>query len=106
MTEGRKIRAYVNIPTHLGPQVTRAQTVTNISLSGCFLRTDTQLKIGSLVLINLPLASGRLMQLEGRVVRQHDDPNGYGIGFETLSDEQRRDLALLIAETLEQRPQE
>jgi hypothetical protein len=35
------------------------------------------------------------------VVRQHDEPKGYGIRFFTLPDEERRELALLIAETIE-----
>ena len=94
----RKLRAYVEIPTHLGPDVTMNQTITNISLSGCLLRTDTHLGVGSNLSLSIPISGGKLLRLKGRVVRQHDKPVGYGIGFEAISDQDRRELALLIAE--------
>lgn len=101
MNAGRKIRAYVNIPTRMGHSTTHALTITDISLSGCFLRTDMWLDAGTKVGLALPLEGGKTMQVEGMVVRQHDEPKGYGISFFTLSDEERRELALLIAETIE-----
>ena len=95
----RKLRAYVDIPTHLGPDVTKNQTISNISLSGCLLRTDTHLDDGSILSLSIPIAGRKMLRLKGRVVRAHDRPVGYGIGFEAMSDEDRRELALLIAET-------
>ncbi len=93
----RKLRAYIDIPTHLGPDVTMNQMITNISLSGCLMRTDTQLAVGSTLSLSIPISGGETLRLKGRVVREHEQ--GYGIGFEEMSDEYRRDLALLIAET-------
>ncbi|MBA3513888.1 MAG: PilZ domain-containing protein [Pyrinomonadaceae bacterium] len=94
----RKIRAYVDIPTHLGPDVTMNQTITNISLSGCLVITGTQLNVGSTLSLSIPVSGGKLLRLKGRVVREHRQ-DGYGIGFEEMPDKDRRELALLIAET-------
>ncbi len=94
----RKLRAYVDIPTHLGPDVTMNQMITNISLSGCLVRTDTQLAVGSSLSLSIPISGGETLRLRARVVREHG-LDGYGIGFEAMSDEHRRELALLIAET-------
>jgi hypothetical protein len=100
----RKLRAYVDLPTHSGPDVTENLTITNISLSGCLLRSDERLRVGSSVSLGLPLPGGGMLRLKGRIVREHDSPNGYGISFEAVSDEDRRELALLIAETDERAP--
>jgi hypothetical protein len=94
----RKLRAYVDIPTHLGPDVTMNQTITNISLSGCLVVTDTHLAVGSTLSLSIPISGKNTLRLKGRVVREHGQ-EGYGIGFEAMSDEDRRALALLIAET-------
>jgi hypothetical protein len=101
VAEGRKIRVYVNIPTFTGHSNTHALTITNISLSGCFLRTDMWLNSGTKVSLAVPLGGGKVFELEGMVVRHHEEPKGYGIRFYTLPDEMRRELALLIAETVE-----
>ncbi|MDQ3665186.1 MAG: PilZ domain-containing protein [Acidobacteriota bacterium] len=94
----RKLRAYVDIPTHLGPDVTMNQTITNISLSGCLVITDTHLAVGSTLSLSIPISGAKMLRLKGRVVREHG-PDGYGIDFDVTSDEYRRELALLIAET-------
>lgn len=97
----RKLRAYVDIPTHLGPDVTENLTITNISLTGCLLRTDTLLKVGSSITLGVPApgGGGKMLRLRGKIVREQDEPNGYGISFDELTDEERKDLALLIAES-------
>ena len=98
----RKLRAYVDIPTHLGPDVTENLTITNISLTGCLLRTDTLLRMGSVISLGVPVPGrGRVLRLRGTVVREQDAPNGYGISFDELTDEDKRELALLIAESHE-----
>jgi hypothetical protein len=98
---GRKIRAYVNIPTYVGHSNIHTLTITNISLSGCFLRTDMWLDSGTKVSLGVPLEGGKVLELKGAVVRQHDEPKGYGISFFGLPDEVRMELALMIAETIE-----
>ena len=98
----RKLRAYVDIPTHLGPDVTENLSITNISLTGCLLRTDTLLKVGSNISLSVPApGGGAMLRLRGKIVREQDEPNGYGISFDELTDDERRDLALLIAEAEE-----
>ncbi len=77
-------------------------TITDISLSGCFLRTDMWLDSGTKISLTVPAGEGKVLNLDGMVVRHHDEPRGYGISFFTLADEERRELALLIAETIEQ----
>lgn len=94
----RKLRAYVDIPTHLGPDVTMNQMITNISLSGCLVITETHLAVGSPLSLSIPIPGGETLRLNGRVIREHGQ-DGYGIGFEEMSDGDRRELALLIAET-------
>ena len=94
----RKLRAYVEIPSHLGPDVTMNQTITNISLSGCLVITDTHLAVGSTLSLSIPIPGSNTLRLKGRVVREHGE-DGYGIGFEAMSDQDRRELALLIADT-------
>jgi PilZ domain len=101
MSAGRKLRAYVNIPTQMGTSNIHTLTITNISLSGCFLRTDMWLDVGTRIKLGVPVDDGRVVQIAGMVVRQHDEPKGYGIAFFALPDEARRELALLIAETIE-----
>lgn len=101
MAAGRKLRAYVNIPTYMGHSNTHTLTITNISLSGCFLRTNMWLDAGTKVSLGVPLEGGRILELAGMVVRQHDEPKGYGVSFFSLPDKERRELALLIAETIE-----
>lgn len=97
----RKLRAYVNIPTYMGHSNIHTLTITNISLSGCFLRTDMWLDSGTKVSLGVPAPGGKILELDGRVVRRHDEPRGYGISFLNLPDEARMELALLIAETIE-----
>ena|SRR5215210_3254413 len=97
----RKIRAYVDIPTHIGPPVTQALTIANISLTGCFLRTDVWLDIGTALTIYIPLKSPSVLELRGRVVRHHEEPNGYGISFEGIVEDVEKELAILIAKTVE-----
>src|ERR687884_1788616 len=97
MTKERKLRAYVDIPTYVGPAVTHALTITNISLSGCFLRTNTWLDIGTSISLRVTLPGGKMLPIEGRIVRRHTGPEGYGISFEAMSEAERKELALLIA---------
>jgi len=74
------------------------QMITNISLSGCLVITETHLAVGSTLSLSIPISGGETLRLNGRVIREHGQ-DGYGIGFEAMSDEHRRNLALLIAET-------
>ena len=94
----RKLRAYVDIPTHSGPDVTMNQTITNISLSGCLVLTDTHLPVGSTLSLSIPISGANSLRLKGSVIREHGE-GAYGIGFEEMSYEDRKELALLIAET-------
>jgi hypothetical protein len=56
---------------------------------------------GTKISLGVPLEGGRILELVGMVVRHHDEPKGYGVSFFALPDQERRELALLIAETIE-----
>jgi hypothetical protein len=104
MTIPRKIRAYVEIPvspTDVEHLIRYAMTITNISLSGCFMKMDQGLEAGTPVSFSLSVQGGKRLELRGTVAREESDPHGYGISFEVMPDEERRELALLIADSNE-----
>jgi PilZ domain len=102
MMIARKLRAYVEIPvspTDMEHSVRYAMTITNISLSGCFMKMDQGLEVGTPISFSLPLPEGRALQVQGVVAREQGDPHGYGIIFDDLPGEERKQLALLIADS-------
>jgi hypothetical protein len=104
MTISRKIRAYVDIPvspTNMEHSILYAMTITNISLSGCFMKMDQGLEIGTPVSFSLPLQEGKMLNVRGTIKREQGEPHGYGISFNELPEEERRELALLIADSNE-----
>jgi hypothetical protein len=104
MTTPRKIRAYVEIPVSpidTEQAIRYAMTVTNISLSGCFIKMDQGLEVGTPISFSIPLQNGKMLELLGAIAREQGEPHGYGISFDTLADEERRELALLIASSEE-----
>jgi hypothetical protein len=104
MTIPRKIRAYVDIPVSPGEMehsILYAITITNISLSGCFMKMDQGLEIGVPISFSLPLQEGKMLNILGTVAREQGEPHGYGISFDELPEEERRELALLIADSNE-----
>jgi hypothetical protein len=101
----RKIRAYVEIPvspTNMETPIRYAMTITNISLSGCFMKMDQGLEIGTPISFSLPLQGGKTLHLWGSIAREQDTPHGYGIIFNVMTEEERKELALLIANSNEQ----
>ena len=100
----RKIRAYVEIPVSpadMDHLIRYAMTIVNISLSGCFVKMDQGLEIGIPISFSLPLQNGKCLHLWGSIAREQDTPHGYGVIFNAMSDEERRELALLIADSNE-----
>jgi hypothetical protein len=100
----RKIRAYVDIPvspTDMEHLIRYAMTIANISLSGCFIKMDQGLEIGTPVSFSLPLPGGKVLHLWGSVAREQDAPHGYGLIFNAMTEEERKELALLIADSNE-----
>ena len=98
----RKIRAYVEIPVspaNTETPIRYAMTITNISLSGCFMKMDQGLKIGTPISFSLPLQGEKTLSLWGAIAREQDTPHGYGITFNAMTEEVRRELALLIADS-------
>lgn len=86
----RNVRARVEIPVKEFPA-----TLKNLSLTGCFLDTENKVALGETVSFRVVL-EGREIQLHGKVVRV--EPGGLGISFSELSNDERRELAVLIAE--------
>jgi hypothetical protein len=104
MKTPRKIRAYVEIPIspiEMGHAILYAMTITNISLSGCFIKMDQGLKMGTPLSFSVPLQDAKMLPVHGTVAREQGAPHGYGISFEVLPDEEQRELALLIANSNE-----
>jgi hypothetical protein len=104
MKTPRKIRAYVEIPIsplEMGHAVLFAMTLTNISLSGCFIKMDQALEVGTHISFSLPLPDEKMLELRGTIAREEGEPHGYGMSFDALADEERRELALLIANSNE-----
>ena len=102
MTIPRKIRAYVEIPvssTDIEHSILYAMTITNISLNGCFIKMDQGLVVRTPISFSLPLQEGKILNVRGTVAREQGEPHGYGIRFEGLPEEERRELALLIADS-------
>ncbi len=98
----RKIRINVEIEGYsprAGGFVQYRMIVTNISLTGCFIKTDQLLEINAPISFDLPLTNEEGLQLDGKVVRQQYDPHGYGINFAPMDKDHRRELALLIADS-------
>lgn len=104
MKRPRKIRAYVEIPVSpvdMGTVVLYAMTIMNISLTGCFIKMDHALELGTPLSFSLPLPEEKMLELRGTITRAQGDPHGYGISFDSIADEARSELALLIAEAEE-----
>ena len=104
MTTPRKIRAYVEIPVSpidTEQAIRYAMTVTNISLTGCIMIMDQGLEVGTPISFSIPQQNGKMLELQGAITREQGEPHGYGISCDTLADEQRRELALLIASSEE-----
>lgn len=102
MVTPRKIRAYVEIPVSpidMGHTIFYAMTLTNISLSGCFIKMDQALEVGTHISFSLPLPDEKMLELQGTIAREQDDPHGYGMSFDAMADEERKELALLIADS-------
>ena len=100
----RKIRAYVDIPVSpmdMEHSIVYAMTITNISLSGCFMKMDQGLEVGTPISFSLPLEAGKMLSIRGTIAREQEEPHGYGIIFNIMSDEERRELALLVANSNE-----
>lgn len=100
----RKIRAYVEIPVSPSDEehsIRYAMTIKNISLSGCFVKMDLGLEVGMPVSFTLPMRGGMTLRVRGTIAREQGDPHGYGVSFNAMSDEERRGLALIIAESEE-----
>jgi hypothetical protein len=102
MMIARKIRAYVQIPISpisLEHSIRYAITVTNISLTGCFMKMELALESGTPISFSLPLEGGKTLNVQGTIAREQSDPHGYGVSFDAMSEDDRKELALLIADS-------
>ena len=65
------------------------------------MKMDQGLKIGTPISFSLPLQGGKTLHLWGTIAREQDTPHGYGIIFNDMTEEERKELALLIADSNE-----
>ncbi len=68
--------------------------VINFSTSGCFMHSRNGLPSKPFVDLQLRLPTERWIHTRGRVVRT-SEPDGFGVHFTTLTEEDRAMLALL-----------
>ena len=108
MTQQRPVRAFVNIEVRPGFAADHLAVVRNVSLTGCLLVTRVKLRQSQPVALAIPLEGGRELHVSGTVVRgQGDGASGweeYGVRFDPLTDEGRRELALVVAGGFERAP--
>jgi hypothetical protein len=60
---------------------------------------DLGMEVGTHISFSLPLQAGKRLKVRGIVAREQEEPHGYGIIFDIVSEEERRELALLIADS-------
>ena len=80
----------------LGPECESYDKVTSLSISGCFLATQRELRIGEVIYIRLPVET-RTLRLKGIVRRQLRimegmPPTGVGVEFIAVSSDDERRL--------------
>jgi Tfp pilus assembly protein PilZ len=95
----RELRAFVRRSVKASFTADSEVLVENLSLGGCFVRTDAGLSIGQEVTVEFDTAGASALRLTGRVAWLRPEPPGFGIMFDEPSGEATRGLALLIAES-------
>ncbi|HKC65986.1 MAG TPA: PilZ domain-containing protein [Pyrinomonadaceae bacterium] len=84
----------------LGPECESYDKVTSLSMSGCFLATQKELRIGESIHIKLPFEA-RTLRLKGIVRRQlrimeEMPPTGVGVEFVGISSDDQRKLQEMV----------
>lgn len=69
--------------------------VINFSTQGCFMHSRNGLPSKPVIDLQLRLPTERWMQTRGRIIRT-SEPDGFGVSFTDLTDEDRMMLALLV----------
>lgn len=75
--------------------------VDDVSLGGCFVNTFGRVELGEPVDLQILMSSGKWLALRGRVA-SHQPGVGFGLSFDTLTEEETADLRELI-ETSEEK---
>ena len=70
--------------------------VTDLSEGGCYIDSLNQPNVGDVLNLKLQLSNGDTLELTGEVAHQ-TPPLGFGLRFVELSEEQLKNLRLLIA---------
>ena len=100
----RKLRTFVFLPIVWTNQSgEHSASVSNLSLSGCFLDTRGTAELGEIITLKLRLPMEQEMQLRATVIRLQDQPRGIGVQFLELSADERKVFALLVANSYERR---
>ena len=76
--------------------------VDDVSLGGCFVNTFGRVELNERVNLQIELPSGELLSLSGQVA-SYQPGVGFGISFDSLSEEQLATLEELIATSEERR---
>lgn len=93
-------REHVRVPTSItvrweGATGRYEVRTTDISMSGCFVDTVGQVRVGELIIFELALAGGESLELRGEVVNVY--PNvGFGVRFINVDQANEKRLESLI----------
>src|SRR5919199_6513928 len=84
----------------LGPECESYDKVTSLSISGCFLATQRELRVGEVIHIKLPVES-RTLRLRGAVryqlrIMEGMPPKGVGVEFMGVSSDDERRLQEVV----------
>jgi hypothetical protein len=60
---------------------------------------ELALESGTPISFSLPLQDGRALIVQGTIAREQTDPHGYGVIFDVMPVDERKELALLIADS-------
>lgn len=104
--------ASVRVPTHVdiglaGDNGSSREKTENLSRGGAFIRSDRPPRPGTTVKLDVQLGEGTPLKLDGNVVRIREatteqDPCGFGVEFQSLTDNAREMIDRFISDALTQ----
>ena|SRR5437868_4746811 len=85
-----------------GPYGEHDGCISNVSIEGCFLNTTGAAEVGEVISFKASLPSDELVELRGVVVHRQERPVGFGVRFDTFTDDEHNYLKLLMADADQQ----
>lgn len=75
--------------------------LSDISVGGCYLNTNAELKAGEEITVEIPSAPAaeRVIKFKGTVIPQPRKLKGFGVKFDALNEEQQSLVVALLVQT-------